>query len=111
MAPPRSVKPVLLDDAGPADGVADVLVVGFGCAGACAAYEAATAGADVLVLERASGAGGTSALSGGELYLGAGTALQREVGIEDSPEAMAAFLREALGPARSEEHTSELQSP
>src|SRR5687768_1638403 len=103
MAPPRSVKPVLLDDAGPADGVADVLVVGFGCAGACAAYEAATAGADVLVLERASGAGGTSALSGGELYLGAGTALQREVGVEDTPEAMAAFLREALGPAVDED--------
>ena len=103
MVPPRSVKPVLLDDAGPADGVADVLVVGFGCAGACAAYEAATAGADVLVLERASGAGGTSALSGGELYLGAGTALQREVGIEDTPEAMAAFLREALGPAVDED--------
>ena len=103
MVPERSVRPVLVTDAGPADAVVDVLVVGFGCAGACAAYEAAVAGADVLVLERASGAGGTSALSGGELYLGAGTALQTACGIEDSAEAMAAFLREALGPAVDEE--------
>jgi ribulose 1,5-bisphosphate synthetase/thiazole synthase len=39
---------------------ADVVVVGFGCAGACAAIEAADAGAEVLVLERAGGGGGTS---------------------------------------------------
>lgn len=99
----RSVKPVRARDLGPADALADVLVVGFGCAGACAAQEAASAGADVLVLERASGAGGTSALSGGELYLGGGTALQRAVGVEDSTEAMAAFLRAALGPAVDED--------
>jgi 3-oxo-5alpha-steroid 4-dehydrogenase len=99
----RSVKPVLVDDLGPADAVVDVLVVGFGCAGACAAYEAASAGADVLVLERASGAGGTSALSGGEVYLGAGTSVQRACGFDDSAEAMAAFLREALGPAVDED--------
>jgi 3-oxo-5alpha-steroid 4-dehydrogenase len=93
------VKPVSVCNIGTPDAVADVLVVGFGCAGACAAYEAAVAGADVLVLERASGAGGTSALSGGELYLGGGTALQRSSGVEDSTEAMAVFLRAALGPA------------
>ncbi|WP_443064976.1 FAD-binding protein [Streptomyces sp. NBC_01336] len=29
-----------------------MLVVGFGCAGAAAAYESAAAGADVLVLQR-----------------------------------------------------------
>ena len=44
---------------------ADVVVVGLGMAGACAALEAQRAGADVLVLERASGGGGTSANSGG----------------------------------------------
>lgn len=89
-------------DAGLPSDVADVLVVGFGCAGACAAHEAAAAGADVLVLERASGAGGTSSLSGGELYLGGGTALQRQSGVEDTPGAMADFLRAALGPAVDE---------
>ncbi len=47
------------------DAEADVVVVGLGCAGATAAIEAADAGAEVLVLERAGGGGGTSALSGG----------------------------------------------
>ena len=94
----RSVRPVDAADLGPADLECDVLVVGFGCAGAAAAYEAATAGADVLVIERASGAGGSSALSGGEVYLGGGTALQQECGVTDSPEQMRAFLLEALGP-------------
>src|ERR1700722_6310798 len=44
----------------------DVIVVGFGAAGACAAIEAARAGARVTLLEVAAGGGGTSALSGGE---------------------------------------------
>jgi 3-oxo-5alpha-steroid 4-dehydrogenase len=88
---------------GRVDDEADVVVVGCGAAGACAAYEAAVAGADVLVLERASGPGGTSALSGGELYLGGGTTLQRDSGVEDTAEAMAAFLRTALGPGVDED--------
>jgi 3-oxo-5alpha-steroid 4-dehydrogenase len=37
------------------------------------------------VLERAGGGGGTSAMSGGVLYLGGGTALQKACGFEDSP--------------------------
>src|SRR3954449_10066592 len=76
----------------------DVLIVGYGAAGACAAIEAAEAGASVIVLERASAPGGSSALSGGELYLGGGTALQQSCGVEDSAEAMYAFLLAALGP-------------
>ena len=44
---------------------ADVVVIGLGCAGACAAIEAADAGAKVLVVESSSGGGGTSANSGG----------------------------------------------
>lgn len=81
----------------------DVLVVGFGCAGATAAIEAAEAGASVIVLERASAPGGSSALSGGELYLGGGTALQESCGVEDSAEAMYAFLVAALGPHADED--------
>ena len=42
------------------DAVADVVVVGFGAAGACAAIEAADAGADVLVLDRFYGCGATA---------------------------------------------------
>ena len=103
MARQRTVAPLQRADVVDVADAADVLVVGFGAAGACAAYEAVQAGADVLVLERASGPGGTSALSGGELYLGGGTALQRESGVDDDPEAMAAFLRTALGPGVDED--------
>ncbi|MGH0035946.1 MAG: FAD-dependent oxidoreductase [Myxococcota bacterium] len=79
------------------DEQADVLVVGLGCAGAAAALEASGAGADTLVLERASGGGGTSAMSGGVLYLGGGTALQRACGFEDSAEEMFAYLMASCG--------------
>ncbi len=80
----------------------DVLVVGLGAAGAAAAIEAARAGARTFALERASGGGGTSALSGGVLYLGGGTALQRACGFEDSPEAMFAYLMASVGDAPDE---------
>ena len=46
---------------------ADVVIVGFGAAGASAAIEARSGGSDVLVLERASGGGGASAIAGGHL--------------------------------------------
>jgi len=84
------------------DEACDVLVVGLGCAGACAAIEAVEAGADVLVLERASGGGGTSALSGGLLYLGGGTPVQKACGFEDTPEAMLAYLMASCGPGPDE---------
>ncbi|MFT8180603.1 FAD-binding protein [Mycobacteroides chelonae] len=70
----------------------DVLVVGFGIAGGCAAIEAAEAGARVLVLERAAVAGGTSALAGGHFYLGGGTAVQKATGHYDAPEEMFSYL-------------------
>jgi 3-oxo-5alpha-steroid 4-dehydrogenase len=70
----------------------DVVVVGFGMAGGCAAVEAAAAGASVLVLERAGVPGGTSALAGGHFYLGGGTAVQRATGHQDSPDEMYAYL-------------------
>ena len=84
-------------------GDVDVLVVGFGIAGACAAISAAEAGARVLVVERASAPGGSSALSGGEVYLGGGTSVQKECGFEDTADDMFAFLRAALGPHADEE--------
>lgn len=81
---------------------ADVIVVGLGCAGACASIEAAEAGADVLALEAAAMGGGTSAMSGGLIYLGGGTPVQEACGFEDTPENMAAFLRAACGPGVDE---------
>lgn len=100
------MRPVDAASIGTYDETCDVLVVGFGAAGGCAAYEAATAGADVLVIERASGPGGASALSGGEVYLGGGTKLQEECGFTDTPEQMKAFLLAALGPDCDEEKVS-----
>jgi 3-oxo-5alpha-steroid 4-dehydrogenase len=82
---------------------ADVLVVGNGCAGTSASIEAAVAGAEVLVVDAAGGWGGASAMSGGEIYLGGGTPVQKACGIEDSPEAMHAFLRLATGPDPAED--------
>ena len=70
----------------------DVVVIGFGMAGGCAAVSAAAAGARVLVLERAAAAGGTSALSGGQFYLGGGTAVQEATGHHDTAEEMYKYL-------------------
>ena len=80
------------------DAECDVLVLGMGCAGACAAIEAAHSGARTLVLERAGGPGGTSSNSGGFLYLGGGTAIQHACGFEDSPEEMFKYMMAACGP-------------
>ena len=77
----------------PADAPAyDVVVVGFGIAGGCAALEAARAGARVLLLERAAVHGGTSSMSGGHFYLGGGTAVQQATGHDDSVEEMVKYL-------------------
>lgn len=75
----------------------DVLVVGSGVAGTSAAIEAAAAGASVLVLEMLPKLGGSSAMSGGVVYCGGGTALQKACGIDDSVEAMASYLTTASG--------------
>jgi 3-oxo-5alpha-steroid 4-dehydrogenase len=77
---------------------ADVVVVGFGAAGACAALEAAAAGRSVLILERFGG-GGATALSGGVVYAGGGTPQQRTAGVTDTPEAMFGYLRSEVGDA------------
>ena len=79
---------------------ADVVVVGFGAAGACAAIEAAEAGAGVLVVERFGG-GGASAMSGGVVYAGGGTEVQRAAGVQDTPEAMFDYLSHEVGDAVS----------
>lgn len=78
----------------------DVIVVGFGAAGAAAAIEAADRGARVLVLDRGYG-GGATALSGGIVYAGAGTAEQRAGGYHDSVEDMQAYLEQEVGDAVS----------
>ncbi|MGO3327160.1 FAD-binding protein [Gordonia sp. (in: high G+C Gram-positive bacteria)] len=70
----------------------DVLVLGAGIGGCCAALEAATNGANVLVLERSAAAGGTTCMAGGHFYLGGGTAVQKATGHADSAEEMAKYI-------------------
>jgi succinate dehydrogenase/fumarate reductase flavoprotein subunit len=82
---------------------ADLVVVGHGAAGGCAAIEAARAGARTLVLERMSRGGGSAALSTGLTYFGGGTRIQRACGFEDSVENMRAYLRLAAGTQPDEE--------
>src|SRR5947209_3917294 len=84
------------------DEEADVVIAGYGVAGAAAAVEAARSGADVLVLERTGSWGGAAAMAGGFIYLGGGTALQKACGFTDSVDNMAAFLNVAMGPGADE---------
>ena len=98
------VEPALLvEDANSLDWSesADVLVIGWGAAGACAAIEARDHGAGVLVIDRFEG-GGASALSGGVVYAGGGTPYQQEAGFSDTPEAMARYLAKEVQGAVSE---------
>lgn len=64
----------------------DVVVVGTGAAGLCAAIEASDAGKRVLLVESEETAGGSSLISGG-MIMAAGTELQSEQGIDDSADA------------------------
>ncbi|MAG33735.1 MAG: hypothetical protein CL908_22885 [Deltaproteobacteria bacterium] len=92
MSPDNPSRPVSVSDVDSWHETVDVLIVGYGAAGACAAIEAAEAGADTLVLERASGGGGTTALAGGVVYLGGGTRVQKACGFDDSPVEMLRYL-------------------
>lgn len=65
----------------------DLIVVGGGLAGLCAALEAAQAGCKVILLEKQDELGGSSAMSGGCLAF-AGTDLQKAVGVSDSDERL-----------------------
>ncbi|WP_380872828.1 hypothetical protein ACFB49_37330 [Sphingomonas sp. DBB INV C78] len=86
--------PLLIDAATVKDwaATADVVIVGFGMAGACAAIEARAAGASVIIIERTSGCTGSTSAAAGHFYLGGGTAVQQACGFEDSPDEMARYL-------------------
>jgi succinate dehydrogenase/fumarate reductase flavoprotein subunit len=65
----------------------DLIVIGSGIAGHCAALEALEGGGSVLMLESERVIGGSSRLSTG-MIMGAGTRFQRARGIEDEPELL-----------------------
>ncbi len=76
----------------------DVVVVGAGLAGHCAAIEAAQLGARVLLLESQAESGGSSRISAG-FFAFAGTPLQRAAGVEDGPDRLFDDLQAAGGGA------------
>lgn len=82
----------------------DVIVVGFGGAGSCAAIEAAEAGAKVMLLEASSESGGSTKLSSAEIYMGGngGTRVQKACGYDDQTEDMFNFLMQCAGPQADE---------
>jgi fumarate reductase flavoprotein subunit len=74
----------------------DVIVVGAGWAGHCAAIAALESGARTLLLEKTELYGGSSAMCGGSFAF-AGTDIQLENGIKDSEDALLADLTETGG--------------
>ena len=79
----------------------DVVVIGGGLAGYCAALEAAAVNASVMLLEKQPEVGGSSVLSGG-FFAFAGTDMQKAAGIADSKERLFDDLRKAGGDENDE---------
>ena len=74
------------------DTTTDVVVVGYGGGGVAAALHAAELGLSVVALDRYN-SGGSTAMNGGIVYAGGGTAIQKQAGFEDSPEEMFKYLK------------------
>ncbi|TGD60936.1 FAD-dependent oxidoreductase [Tabrizicola sp. WMC-M-20] len=74
----------------------DLLIVGSGAAGLCAALTAAHHGLKVIVAEKAPVLGGTTAWSGGWIWA-PGNQVCARAGTTDSPKAAETYLRAALG--------------
>jgi len=80
---------------------ADVVIVGLGGAGVCAALEALDQGASVIAIDRFTG-GGATRMSGGVYYAGGGTRYQKEAGVRDDAEQMYKYLKLEVGDAVSD---------
>ncbi|MET0657076.1 MAG: FAD-dependent oxidoreductase [Steroidobacteraceae bacterium] len=80
-----------------ADGrTVDLLVVGSGGGGLVAALTAAASGQEVLVIEKLSTVGGSTALSGGALWI-PNSSLLREGGLTDSDDAAWTYVDNLVG--------------
>ncbi|OBK19096.1 FAD-binding protein [Mycobacterium asiaticum] len=75
------------------DRIVDVLIVGSGAGGMTAALTAAAAGLDVLVIEKSPRFGGSTALSGGGIWV-PGAPAQRRAGYSPDTEAVVQYLRQ-----------------
>ncbi|MFM6991814.1 MAG: FAD-dependent oxidoreductase [Rhodoferax sp.] len=80
------------------DEIVDVLVAGSGAGALAAAVTAAKAGLKVLVVEKDAVYGGTTARSGGVLWVPCNPK-SREIGVEDSLEAARTYMQKEAGPA------------
>ncbi|HEX9589200.1 MAG TPA: FAD-dependent oxidoreductase [Bradyrhizobium sp.] len=74
----------------------DALIVGSGAAGMSAAVTAGHHGLNVLIVEKESCFGGTTARSGGWLWI-PGTSLARQWGIVEQPDQARSYLRHEAG--------------
>jgi 3-oxosteroid 1-dehydrogenase len=78
------------------DHVVDVLVIGSGGGGMTAALAADASGLDTLVVEKAAHFGGSTALSGGGIWV-PGAPAQRREGYIPSPDDVFGYLRQITG--------------
>jgi succinate dehydrogenase/fumarate reductase flavoprotein subunit len=78
------------------DFACDVLVAGSGAGGLAAAVTARKAGLEVVVAEKEAAFGGTTALSGGWLWI-PNHPMQKEIGVQDSIEDAATYLLHEAG--------------
>ncbi len=74
----------------------DVVVVGSGGAGMVAALTAAHRGLSTLVIEKAAHFGGSTARSGGGVWIPNNEVLKRD-GVQDTPEAARTYLHGIIG--------------
>ncbi|MCT2401198.1 FAD-dependent oxidoreductase [Novosphingobium mangrovi (ex Huang et al. 2023)] len=79
----------------------DVIVVGAGAAGLTAACVAAVRGCSVLLLEQAAQIGGTSAISGGMVWMPANDKM-KTIGLDDDLEKARQYLYPLTGDASNE---------
>jgi succinate dehydrogenase/fumarate reductase flavoprotein subunit len=75
--------------------VYDLIVIGAGCAGLAAACTAAALGRRVVVLEHSDRVGGTTAISGGMVWI-PNNHKMKESGLPDSAEAAREYLRQTV---------------
>lgn len=81
----------------------DLIVIGSGAAGLCAAITARKQGLSVVVLEKESTLGGTTAVSGGWAWI-PGSSVAARAGVKDSKEAVRLYLKQDVGEFYSNEH-------
>ncbi len=85
----------------------DIVVVGSGAAGLTSALTASSLGLDVLVIEKATCYGGTTALSGGVIWV-PNNRLMKQHNIEDSSDEALRYLKHNVGNRVSEAKLAQL---